>query len=549
MAKKKASIDKIKQHDENGLSYPHLSIVFIQTFTVGNDGSGFKFDKSGYPYSLHVSIEDIDSNVSSSIWTIDHLHGENNFYRHYELTGFDFKFDLPFSHHDYNSFIHLHGKCKIKVAIFFERTVSITYRFVFDNNSCFTDRAFNTESVIRFLSEYLLNTHFQQPLEEDDFDEKYFCKLYNLPINQWGENAQNEKFSTYYDVIDHIALRYKRHVLLTMFRPGREFMDFGDRSLAESISTAKDQKYALVDIWDDVVHPLPDGSDLFSKAQYGLNETEVFNHLKDSHKKELIGLMTTFENWKERSEDIFYTACGEDVSSGAYSYALVGDNVSVLFNLNHRAMESNDQYGFLDHLNDDINKRKYGLSWPQYLLILQFLLAKKSIIQHASRVILNNTVRQTGDNKISQLLKKNQDINFRMAKSMLQYDAVQYVYNPDIKLVERISNRLEVDKERHFFEHNMEIIDKSLRNIKDEISSSREISMNIILGIVSVISAFQLFFVGTRMPFLNDFWHIESGTIGALIITIVAAISIFIILIAIWSAFRSFFSNLSNKKE
>ena len=65
--------------------------------------------------------------------------------------------------------------------------------------------------------------------------------------------------------------------------------------------------------------------------------------------------------------------------------------------------------------------------------------------------------------------------------------------------------------------------------------------MNIILGIVSVISAFQLFFVGTKMPFLSEFWHVQSqssSVIGAIIISAVAVISIVIVLVALYSVIR-----------
>lgn len=142
---------------------------------------------------------------------------------------------------------------------------------------------------------------------------------------------------------------------------------------------------------------------------------------------------------------------------------------------------------------------------------------------------------------------RNQDLNFRLARQLLAYDALQYFDPIKMKLSANISSALEIEKYKEQFEHNMAFIDSTVRNIKDGASSSREIVMNIILGIVSVISAFQLFFVGTRMPFLSDFWHVESGTIGAIVITIIAALAIFFVLLLIITGVRTLYLSITHK--
>ena len=78
----------------------------------------------------------------------------------------------------------------------------------------------------------------------------------------------------------------------------------------------------------------------------------------------------------------------------------------------------------------------------------------------------------------------------------------------------------------------MDTVDSSLHNISDYKSMKSEFLLNIILGIVSVASTFELLFQNSEMPFLTHF-GIESSRLAAVLVAVVASITIFAILLVV----------------
>lgn len=49
------------------------------------------------------------------------------------------------------------------------------------------------------------------------------------------------------------------------------------------VSIVNDSRFAMVDLWEDIRHPLPDGTDLFSNDRPDkMTEAQIVSHIRDS---------------------------------------------------------------------------------------------------------------------------------------------------------------------------------------------------------------------------------------------------------------------------
>lgn len=72
-----------------------------------------------------------------------------------------------------------------------------------------------------------------------------------------------------------------------------------------------------------------------------------------------------------------------------------------------------------------------------------------------------------------------------------------------------------------------------------------EFFLNIILAIISVASTFELFFQNSEMPFLTYF-GLESSRLAAVVVAVVAGVTIFALLLVLTKSARSIAERLSD---
>lgn len=529
------------------LVFPSLGITLIQTFTL-DSALQFKPGQNTQGFVRRFSYNEL---VREHLW-----HNENtqqaSFVDNYELEGFNF--NLTYHGYDDEPDYDIQGHCAVKMDVFFGKTVSVTYRFNISNDICKMHKPFTIDRLIYFLETYLYSEGRSFVVSENPDDLAMIEEFENnsirgsaslsLPLAEDGSPLDtkeackvefNGKTSSEKAMME-ILRRYKSFIIrnCTCIRPGTSHaVRKTVRDMA--ISSPHDDKYAFISVPHNFQHIDENKDDLFSTERDApLKNGEVIEHIKRHHKKELMGLFSMIpEVWIDSNEDRFESVCGQDVTLNSDDCAFFGDMVGIYFYTYPRGKSI---WG--DFL---LESEKDGIIWPECLLILQFYLAQRSVIRSATRILLQNAVSNTSRQNLSSIVSRNQDINFFLAQSMLQFEAVQYKSTTCAQVADGIANRLNIKAIKEQFEHHMSTIDKSLRNIKDSLSASREIRMSIILGIVSIISAFQLFFVGTSMPFLSDYWNIESGSIGAILITLVAGVAVIVILLFLASGIKTIF--------
>lgn len=495
----------------------------------------------------------------------------------FSLRGFDF--NMPFRPTDEEDFepIDLHGHANVEMSLFFGNTVSLTYRFFFDGYSAHITDAEDgtkkvdacTDHIIALLSTYLGAEYWSADSEDGasniNLESTFIAR--NFWIDEEGEEVPEADrvdlcMREGGRAFDKIALRYKKYLYnnYTSYREGLSFEDMREHEhfrKKHGVSVVNDHHYAMVDIWENVKHPveLEDGTeeDLFSKFRHPkLSEAEIVNHIRDYHKPELIGLMSLYPGeWPYRDSNSYDEVCGENVAIDTDDHVMVGSNMAVVIGTYGRRSDEVKQGNIAEEANDgsQVTKQgvdwqkhlqeraRYHVSWPEYLMILQMVLAKKYVIGFAKDQMIDVAL-EARDKEAEELIAKNADLGMRLSRQIIQLDMVKYSKFASHKVMfDRTTRRMALDDELAKLREVTDMVDNSLRNLSDYKAMKSDFLLNIILVIVSVASTFELLFQNAEMPFL-DYFDIDSTGMAAWLVLIVASVTIFALLLVIKSSVR-----------
>ena len=495
----------------------------------------------------------------------------------FSLRGFDFNMPLrPTDEEDFEP-IDLHGHANVEMSLFFGNTVSLTYRFFFDGYSAhITDAEDDTKNVdactdhiIALLSTYLGAEYWSADSEDGasniNLESTFIAR--NFWIDEDGEEVPEADrvdlcMREGGRAFDKIALRYKKYLYnnYTSYREGLSFEDMREHEhfrKKHGVSVVNDHHYAMVDIWENVKHPveLEDGTeeDLFSKFRHPkLSEAEIVNHIRDYHKPELIGLMSLYPGeWPYRDSNSYDEVCGENVAIDTDDHVMVGSNMAVVIGTYGRRSDEVKQGNIAEEANDgsQVTKQgvdwqkhlqeraRYHVSWPEYLMILQMVLAKKYVIGFAKDQMIDVAL-EARDKEAEELIAKNADLGMRLSRQIIQLDMVKYSKFASHKVMfDRTTRRMALDDELAKLREVTDMVDNSLRNLSDYKAMKSDFLLNIILVIVSVASTFELLFQNAEMPFLTYF-NVDSTGMAPWLVLIVASITIFALLLVIKSSVR-----------
>ena len=513
---------------------------------------------------------------SSKVWRFP----KKAVYR-FSIRGFDFLMPLrPTEEEDFEP-IDLAGHVNVEMSLFFGNTVSMTYRFFFDGNSSKIlsvpeddgEKAANvdatTDHIIALLSTYLGAEYWSADSEEGDsninLESTFIAK--DFWIDEDGKEVpESERVDLNMReggrAFDQIALRYKKFLYskYTAYREGltkEEMREHEHFRKQNGVTVINDNHYAMVDIPEFLKHPIEneDGTveDLFSKTRKPkLSEAEIINHIRDYHKPELIGLMTLYPGeWPYRDGASFDEVCGENIAIDTDDQVMVGTNLAVVIGTYGRRSDEVKQGNMGDEAHDGTQVQKQGVdwakhleeraryhvSWPEYLMILQMVLAKKYVIGFAKDQLIDVAL-QARDKSAEELIGKNADLGMRLSRQIIQLDVVKYSkFASHLVMFDRTTRRLHLDEDMDKLKEVTDIVDNSLHNLSDYKAMKSDFLLNIILVIVSVASTFELLFQNAEMPFLGYF-NVSSDGLAAWLVLIVASITIFALLLVLKSSVK-----------
>ena len=516
--------------------------------------------KMPYKDGFHKIVE--GKVISGKPYKDVQLFPEDSVYR-FALRGFNFELPVE-SEDDSDEMKILSGHVSVEMSLFFGHTVSLTYRFLFDGNAAGVYDAESgnpvsakTDDIIALLSTHLGAEFWsKEKVQLSDAPSQTDINLETeMRINDfWFEDDGTPRYDSPRDnmilqgkgrTFDGISTIYKNFIYreCTAVTNDPGLKDEAEKYIRKKKGNIQDVRndfhYAMVDIWENVQHVDENGVDLFKKMPNnigGLSEAEVVNHIREYHKPELIGLMTLYPGeWRYRDAEAYEEVCGENIAIDTDDLVLVGSNLSVVIGTYGRrgSAEGADAAGvgvdWTEHLQE---RAKYHVSWPEYLMILQMVIAKKYRIGLAKNRMVDVTL-DVQNQSAEELIGNNAELSMRLSRMILQLDAVKYSKFASHKVMfDRTTRRLGLEHDIEELREIISMVDDSLQNLSDFKSMKSEFFLNIILAIISVASTFELLFQNSEMPFLSYF-GIPNVGLAAWLVAVVASVTVFALLLVL----------------
>lgn len=560
------------------LSYPGFSAVFIQTFSLhhsrefvlppealrqmekerhapyreqfveGKDAAGKYFLFTEKADDLGLPLAWVEKDIENQIFVLPQDTEETpacpgkavpmkGDVLRFSLRGFDFKMPIVPKKDEALEAVTLEGHCNVEMNLFFGHVVSITYRFLFDGHACTLSRPVLTDHLIVFLSNWLSAEFWstEDGCDKSDIDYKTTFKVKRIWLDAQGtpqaEPLSLPELCTRRN-FEHIAVRYKKYVYLHCSRfkayvPAAERLRLECR-WRERMTVENDLHYAMVDVWENLQHPEEDGKDLFGKdVPDRLTEAEIIDHIREEHKQEMVGLLSLYpEEWPYRDPSAFDEVCGGNIAIDTDDLVLAGSSLCVVIGTYGRRGEGEDGVNWVKHLQE---RAHYHVSWPEYLMILQMILAKKYVIGLATDQVVHAALDAERTSPDA-LIGRNAELSLRLTRMVTQLDVVKYAKFPSHKVMhDRTTARLGINEDYGRLNDLMSSVDNSLHNQSDYKAMQSDALLNIFLIVVSVVSAFQLFFVPLEMPFLAHFgW--PTRNLALVLVFFVTAVTVFALL-------------------
>lgn len=542
-------------------------------FVSQNDNGQLRFLDHHKPFSHKQRLERpmiVKSAPVSEIVSPVRIFNDDSVCR-FAMNGFDFHMPIRSkkdTNGDYDfSPIDLEGHVNVEVSLFFGNTVSVAYKFYFNGKSARIldplDRYEEdkpsecdayTDHVIALVSSFLSAEYWTA---EDDGDSDINLKKRFVAKKFWldkdgdvvvdEKDRKDEPLEGPGRVFDEILLRYKKYLYKyhTAYseKTTREQMDEEEAKLKEDkqetpdvnkpdrYSVENDNHYVMVDIWETVKHVEKDEDDpteydLFSKGRSEkLTEAEMIRHIKEHHKAELVGLMTLYPcEWPYREDEAYADVCGDSIAIDSDDLVLIGSHMAVVIGTYGRRGSESSGVDWKSVLG---NRDKYHVAWPEFLLILQFVLAKKHIINMMKEKMIELALEFKRGDTEEDLSGKNSDFMLDVSRQLLQLDIVKYARFASHRVMyDRTMKRLNLEHDLQSVREISDMLNDNIQNISDHRAVKSDHFLNGVLLTMSVLAGCELLFQDSRFDFWDVLFEREGKHVAAVLIFIIGVLII-----------------------
>ncbi len=463
---------------QNELIYNSFSVVFLQSFIAEE--------------IKPIDIKPIDDFIDKQIFT----KYEDDLVSRYELDSFNIDISLYSKDADdtpvkLNS---IFGEVKVHAAVYFNKAVSLSYRFVVntkekESSFCFTEKPFSTDDMILLAG--LIHR-----------------------VEHWNE--EKGKYSVSEDQ-HRIKLRRKDGVEIS---GGSEIFTQIQKSYKSKFTTcpkSEDSHHVMIDVWDDIAHSNLD----FTK----MSESDIITHIETKHKSELIGLMSLYPyEWPYRNERDFQNICRDNIAIDTDDIVLTNSKVSLVIGTYGIRGEDaptvwKDQIHFMNI---------YHVSWVEYLVLLETAIVKKTTIRYVLSSYIANINKLSDANlkskksDIQAAISENADLNIRLTSLVARLDIARYVrYVSHKHMYKKAIKNLNIEEDIEQLNFITSNIDNALNNANNMRELKQTNTANRILMVISIASLLEVVMSEAKIPVLSLIGlgdiSIKSGTI--LIIT------------------------------
>lgn len=473
---------------ECGLLYNEFSIILIQTFTSPQ----IKIPHCGFIKPIK------EGNIDDQLFT-----HKDKIVDRYELEGFDIEITI-----DKPNTATLKGHVHVWAAVFFDATVEISYRIIVPPGGkidttpfCQISESFNTDQliVIAGIIQHVEHWVYNQEAEKQEIDGALKkVKITNLHLNAEALFCEEPV----------------KDVKITFEEIQKRYRNFFDKS-PESKFYYPAHNYIFIDIWESIGHQ---GDIDFSQ----MREDDIIQHIETAHQAELVGLMTLYpEEWPYRMDSSFPEICGRNIAIDTDDLVLTNENMSVVFGTyGKRGNEAPTDWQ--EHLG---RRDRYHVSWPEYLVLLEILLAKKHTINYVLNKYIYNSKNAVNEN-IHNMIEQNARLSVKLSNILLQLDSVRYLrYMSHKHMFYETARNLKIEEDEKQLDITIRRVDKSLNNANNVIEIRQSNDTKYILLFISVASLFSVVLQGENVPLLSSLSK-ALGRQTAIVLVIITSIGI-----------------------
>ena len=460
-----------------GLVYNSFGIIQIQTFCADN----ITVEED------HSFIESFDDPIDAQIFT-----HQLKFYQRYNLKGFNIKIEID---DDVKSI--LEGRVYVKAIKFFKTCIQLSYRFVVVDGGeiegikfCNINHPFNTDQLI-------VTAGIVQKVEYWSTDEKTGKQtidgiIKNVTITglHLNENAQYQEvpYDETVSSLEEVMRRYRY---------------FFDKNCHDKNSIA-DFRHTFIDICDNIEHGGGFGFDTLSEAG-------IIEHIETQHKAELIGLMSLYpKEWPYRMDASYEDICGRNIAIDTDDLVLTNSNISLVIGTYGKRGGEEAPVDWMEHLK---RRDMYHVCWPEYLVLMELILAKKQTINYAiTRYVQKSALISQKNRNTLKMIEANAELSITLSNVILQLDSIRYLrYISHKHMFKLAEGNLNVPNDEQYLNEVIEKIDNSLNNANNSIELQQAQNTNRILMVISLASLFGVVLQNDRVPIISTLFSDKSG--------------------------------------
>lgn len=458
-------MDDLTPQFENKLLYHGFSVILMQTF-VPNTIKTIPYD----------SLSDfVDSQVFVKF--------NDEFVTRYELPDFHAKIVLSPEGDDPNT---IEGRVMVQAAVYFNCAVSLTYRFVVDGEDkfCRTEKPFTTDHLI-LLSGIVQGVEHWEKKKNGEYcisNDSYDVHISGLKISNYESS-----FSGSQGAFEKVQDIYKSI-----------FVDMQNED-----ACCEDYNYTHIDVWENVANS---GEVSFDD----LSEAETIAHIEKYHRSELVGLMSLYPfEWPYRTASEYKSICGSDIAIDTDDLVLTNENVTLVIGTYGLRGE-----GALTVWDEHLETRQlYHTSWIEYFILVEVTVVKKSVINYVlSKYIQNlNVVDNKRDMNVrfgadvKDVIEENAFLNIHLMSVIAKFDIVRYLRFMSHKhMLRRCSQNLFVAEDMAQLNNIVNNSDLALNNANNVRELKQSGQTNMVLGIISAASLFQIVLTEAKIPLFDS---------------------------------------------
>jgi hypothetical protein len=455
-------MENAKQTTQDILIYNSFTIVFFHLFDLVK-GSKIASDQK--------FIKPVNSDIDSQIFD---LRGsvENQLIKRYQLKGFDMKVTLYDTSDSPTISVHVH----VEAAVFYDSTISLTYRLMVKQSEK-KEQGYTTDDLITIAGLLLGNEHWnagQNPDSTSIDTDVANIVIENLLVNEDG-STQDEaiRLEGKKEIFRDVLIRYKHFVTAN-----------------RTNDVTNDLYYMMADVWEDIEHT---GFPEFKK----ITEAEVISHIYDHHKSELMGLFTLYpEEWIYRNPVFFDDICGGNIAIDTDDLVLCNENICVVFGTYGRRGGEGTETDWMNHLKI---RESNHVSWPEYMAILELLLARKQFLGKLHQSIANLKPDETSD--LATITRKSLEVNY----ALLKMDVLKFSrYCSHRHMYRKTAERLKISEEFAELTRTSECIENQINNLKSIKEKKESAKLTGLLAVISCVAIFQIFFCTQDIPIIKE---------------------------------------------